>query len=329
MSNPSIALFALGASRDLGARIANCLGVCLAPHEEREFEDGEHKARTLDSVRGRDVYVVQSLYGEPAQSPNDKLIRLLFFLGSLRDAGARHLTAVIPYLCYARKDAKTQPRDPVATRYVGQLFESIDLNRAVVLDVHNLPAFQNAFRIATEHIPTTSLFADHLARTLRGEANVTVVSPDPGGFKRADRLREALTRRLGHDVRLAFMEKARAKGRLSTGRLVGDVAGGTAVIIDDIIASGSTLAAAAEACRAQGSTRVIAAASHALFLEPANQLFASDAIARIMVTDSVPPFRLDPQLVRAKLDVVSIAPLLAEVIARLHSDGSLVDLLDA
>ncbi len=328
MTVSALALFAPASAQALGSRLAEKLEVPLAALEEREFEDGEHKARALESVRERDAYVVQSLHGDERQTPNDKLVRLLFLLGALRDAGARRVTAVVPYLCYARKDARTQPRDPVATRYVGQLFEAIGLDRIVVLDVHNAAAFQNAFRIKAEHLSTSALFADHLAPLLGAAAGVAVVSPDPGGFKRADRLRAALTRRLGREVRLAFMEKTRSQGRLSIGRLVGDVAGCTTVIVDDIIASGSTLAAAAQACRMQGSTRVLAAASHGLFVGPANQVLASDALERIFVTDSVPPFRLDPQLIAARLEFVSVVPLLAEVITRLHRGGSLVDLLE-
>ena len=110
------------------------------------------------NVRGRDVYVIQSLYGDPKQSVNDKLVRLLFFLGALRDASAGHLTAIIPYLAYARKDRKSKVRDPVTTRYVATLFEAVGTDCVVTLDVHNLAAFQNAFRCRTEHLEAVALF---------------------------------------------------------------------------------------------------------------------------------------------------------------------------
>ena len=138
-------LFALGATRPHGDAIARRLGLELSPHEEREFEDGEHKSRPLISVRGRDVYVIHSLYGDREQSANDKLVRLLFFLGALRDASAGRVTAIVPYLAYARKDRKSKPRDPVTTRYVASLFEAVGTDRVVTLDVHNLAAFQNAY----------------------------------------------------------------------------------------------------------------------------------------------------------------------------------------
>ena len=124
MTTPRLCLFALEASHELGAAIAAALGQPLAAHEERDFEDGEHKTRPLDDVAGADVYVVQSLHGGPAESANDKLCRLLFFIGALKDAGAARVTAVTPYLCYARKDRRTKPNDPVTTRYVAALFEA-------------------------------------------------------------------------------------------------------------------------------------------------------------------------------------------------------------
>jgi ribose-phosphate pyrophosphokinase len=123
MTRGEMALFGLNASLDFTECVSAHLGVPLSPHEEREFEDGEHKARPLVSVRGCDVFVIQSLYGDARQSVNDKLCRLLFFIGALRDASAERITAVIPYLCYARKDRQSKSRDPVTTRYVAALLK--------------------------------------------------------------------------------------------------------------------------------------------------------------------------------------------------------------
>jgi len=320
-------LFALNATRELAARVAQHLGGALEPHEEREFEDGEHKARPLVNVRDRDVYVLQSLYGDAGASVNDKLVRLLFFLGALRDAAAARVTALVPYLGYARKDARTQPRDPVTTRYVAALFEAVGADCVATLEVHNLAAFQNAFRCRTEHLDTAALFARYFAELLRDEERVAVVSPDAGGVKRAERLRRALGSLRQAEAPLAFMEKARAKGVLTAGKLVGDVAGSAAVIVDDLISTGSTLAYAARACRAAGARRVYAAAAHGLFVGDANRVLTAGDLEKIIVTDSVPPFRLDPALVREKLVLVSVAGLFAEAVRRLHEGGSLVELL--
>jgi ribose-phosphate pyrophosphokinase len=183
-------LFALQASADLGAAVAAALGQALATHEEREFEDQEHKARPLENVRGADVYVLQSLHSGPQQSANDKLCRLLFFIGALKDAGAARVTALTPYLCYARKDRRTKANDPVTTRYVASLFEAVGTDAVVTLDVHNPAAFENAFRQPTIALTALPLFVDYLKGS--AEHKICVVSPDAGGAKRADLLHEAL-----------------------------------------------------------------------------------------------------------------------------------------
>jgi len=327
MSGSAPELFALNSSRDYGERVARHLGRPLAAHEEREFEDGEHKARPLVNVRQRDVFVLQSLYGDAEASVNDKLCRLLFFIGALRDAAAATVTAVVPYLCYARKDRKTQPRDPVTTRYVATLFEAVGTHRIVTMDVHNLMAYQNAFRCRTEHLEATPLFVHHFAASV-GDGEVTVVSPDPGGVKRAERFQAALGRRLGRPVASAFVEKYRAGGVVSGEALIGPVQDRIAIILDDLISTGGTLVRAATACRAHGAHQVFAAATHGLFMGNAGALLRETAIDQIVVADTVPPFRLDPRVIGSRVAVLDSTPLVAEAIRRLHSGGSLVELLD-
>lgn len=321
-------LFALQASRPFGEGIARELGVPLAAHEEREFEDGEHKARPLVNVRGRDVYVIHSLHGDATQSANDKLVRLLFFAGALKDAAAARVTAIVPYLAYARKDRKSKPRDPVTTRYVAALFEAVGTDCVVTLDVHNLAAFQNAFRCRTEHLEAAPLFVAHLAPLLEG-ADVAVVSPDAGGIKRAEQLRLRLAAALRKAPSAAFAEKYRSEGVVSGEAFVGDVAGRVAIIVDDLIAAGSTVARTAQACRERGAARVFAAASHGVFAGPANGVLARCPVERIVVTDSIPLTRVTDPALRAKLTVVSTAALFAEAIKRMHAGGSLVELSGA
>ncbi len=314
------------ATRELGAAIAGALGVELAPLEEREFEDGEHKARPLTSVRGRDAYLVQSLHGGPAASPADKLCRLLFLAGALRDAGAGRVTAVIPYLAYARKDRRTQQRDPITTRYVAQLIEAVGIERVVVVDVHNLAAFENAFRCPTVHLEARPLFVAHLLPQLR-QREVVVVSPDAGGVKRAELLREALALALGAEVALAFLEKRRRGGVLSgEDAVVGSVERRSVVIVDDLISTGSTLARAARACRARGAAAVHAVVTHGLFTGEAERTLTGAGCERLVVTNTVPPFRLAPPMVATHLTVLDIAPLLAEAIRRLHGAEPLAGL---
>jgi ribose-phosphate pyrophosphokinase len=319
-------LFALNASQSLGQRIADALQLPLSDHIERAFDDGEHKARPLVSVRGRDVFVIHSLYADDAQSVNDKLCRLLFFLGAVKDAAPERVTAVVPHLCYARKDRQTTPRDPVTTRYVARLFEAMDVDRVVTMDVHNLSAYQNAFRCATEHLEARGLFINHFAAQLDGE-DVVVVSPDVGGIKRVEHFREGLSTVLGCDVPMAYVEKKRSGGVVSGGTLVGDVDGSTALILDDLISTGSTIAQAAMACQQGGAEAVYAAATHGLFAGDAPSKLGLDALDGLVVTDTIPPFRLEGTPVRDEVEVLSTVGLFAEAIQRMHTGGSLVDLM--
>jgi len=327
MKSSEIAVFALEGTREFGERLCARLGLTLSLHEERDFEDGEHKIRPLVSVRGQDVFVIHSLYGDRRQSMNDKLCRMLFFIGALRDASAGRITAVVPYLCYARKDRKSKSRDPVTTRYVAALFEAVGTDRVVVMDVHNLAAFQNAWRIPSDHLEAKNLFVDHFLPLVQGE-EVVVVSPDAGGVKRAEDFRLVLNRRLGREAGSAFMEKYRSAGIVSGAAVVGEVADRTAIIIDDLISSGTTLARSAEACRERGANKVYAAATHGVFVGPAGQAISHPALEKVIITDTIPPFRLDPETVASRLVVLDAAGLLAEAIHRIHTGGSIVELLE-
>jgi ribose-phosphate pyrophosphokinase len=321
----SLRLFALRATNDLGTRIAAALGQPLASHEERDFEDGEHKTRPLGNVRGADVYVVQSLHSGPTESANDKLCRLLFFIGAIKDAGAARVTAVVPYLCYARKDRRTKPGDPVTTRYVASVLEAVGTDAIVTLEVHNPAAFENAFRCPTVTLTAAPLFVDY-AKALSHES-LCVVSPDPGGVKRAELFREALEIAIGKPIGKGFADKHRSAGVVTGDLFVGDVAGATTLIIDDLISTGNTLLRAARAARKAGARRVIALVTHGLFMSGAAEVMADSAIERLVVTDTVPPFRLDAKAPRNKIDTVPAAPLLAETVRRLHQGQALTDLI--
>jgi ribose-phosphate pyrophosphokinase len=328
LADDGLMLFALGPSRPFAELVAQHIGIELAAHEEREFEDGEHKTRPLVSVRGRDVFVLHSLYGDAGQSGNDKLCRLLFFIGALKDAAAARVTAVVPYLAYARKDQKTKPRDPVITRYVAALFEAVGTDAVVTLDVHNLAAFQNAFRCRTEHLDAQHLFAAFCAPLLK-DGEVVVVAPDAGGIKRADQFRQRLAQVLDKPVGAAFAEKHRRSGVVSGDLLAGDVAGKHAVIIDDMVSTGTTLARAASACAERGAASVIAVATHGLFIGDTASVLGTSALRHIVVTDTVPPFRLEEGALKAKVSVVSCTSLLARAIERLHCGESLTDLMES
>jgi ribose-phosphate pyrophosphokinase len=312
-------LFGLDADRGFAAALALALDEGLSPHEDRGFEDGEHKLRPLVDPRGADVYVVSSLYGgaPPADpnSPHDKLLRLLMFIATLREHGAARVSAVVPYLAYARKDRLTKPFDPLTLRYVAQLFEAVGLHQMIVLEAHNVAAFQNAFRCTTLHLEAHRAF-DPLLAEIAAAGPLAVASPDPGGVKRAQLWREALAQRLARPVGFAMVDKRRSAGLVSSDNLVaGDVAGITVLLLDDLIASGDTMKRAALALRQAGARDVVACAAHGLFIEPAAQVLADAAISQLLVTDSVPPFRLPPAgAARAKLRIASAVPLFAQAL---------------
>ena len=320
MSNHRIKLFALGEDRRLTVGVAERLGVDVAPHELRVFADGECKVRPLSNVRGREVFVLASLAATETASVNDALCRLLIFVGALKDAAAARVTAVVPYLCYSRKDRKTKPRDPVSTRYVAQLLEAVGVSQLVTVDVHNPAAFQNAFRIQTETLDAARVFAAPVAAACQTDP-VTVLSPDLGGVHRAETFRRALAAATPGPVGFGFMEKWRSEDVVWGDVLAADVVGKTVVIYDDMISTGVTLARAAAKCKERGAHRVLAAAAHGVFTPGADKALASPALDRVFVTNTVPLPAREGQAFNGKLEVVDAAPLVAHAIESIL-DGS-------
>lgn len=319
-------IFALNSSREFGQLVANGLGMELSAHEEVSFEDGEHKSRTLENVRNQEVFVIQSLYSDNENSVNDKLCRLLFFISSLKDASARRVTAVVPYLCYARKDRKTKSRDPVTTRYIARFFEAAGADHIITIDVHNIQAFQNAFRIPTDHLEARKIFADYLVPIIRNDEAV-IMSPDAGGIKRAQQFQQCIAGRLERQLPLVFMEKFRSSGEVWGEKLAGDVSNKTVIIIDDLISTGGTLARSAAACRHSGAKKVMALATHGLFTGQPDKMFQEDFLHEIAVSNTIPPFRLENTRVKEKVTVLNIAPLFSEAIRCLYEGGSVSGLL--
>ncbi|QHE75037.1 ribose-phosphate diphosphokinase [Hydrogenophaga sp. PBL-H3] len=309
-------IFSLDGGTDLARALSTRLAQPLADFEDRAFEDGEHKWRPLCDPRAQQVFVLASLHGRPDASPHDALCRLLMFIGTLRDHGAARITALVPYLAYARKDRRTQPFDPLALRYVAQMFEAVGTDELVVLDAHNSAALQNAFRVPTQLLEAHQAFQT-VARAIAEHGPCAVASPDPGGVKRAQLWREALETELSQPLGFAVVDKRRRAGQVTGQHLVaGDVEGCTVLLLDDLIASGETMVRAAIALRLAGAREVVAFAAHGLFTGDACLVLGDPAISRVVVTNSVPSFRVPADSALAgKLTVVSAAALFSEAVS--------------
>jgi ribose-phosphate pyrophosphokinase len=325
------ALVALSESRDLAAAVAREADLPVVPIEERPFEGGEFKLRPLESVRGRQVFALQALAGTDDAPAASRLLRLLFLLLGLRDAGADSRVAVLPYFPFARKDRRTQIRDPVTSRYVAELLEAARADCIISLDVHNPAAFDNAFRVPTIHLTALPLLADHFARAISAGAGLTVVSPDVGGIKRAQIFRELIAGRTGREIDLAFIEKRRAKGNVSSGRLAGEVAGRAVIVVDDLCATGGTLIRAAETCRRAGAVASHVAVTHTPLAAGLEALMAAEPITSITVTDSVgiafPATRSPPD--SGKLVTLSVAALIGQTLRRMVTGKPIAPLLES
>ncbi len=311
MTSQKPLIFLLEDEGDFASGLTQALRWPLAPLELRKFEDSEHKLRPQVSVRNRDVYLVCRVTGQPGLSTNDSLMRLLFFIATVRDLGADRVTAVVPYLPFARKDRRTKPRDPLTLRYLAQLFEAVGPDRLVTVDAHNQAAVESAFRCEVIHLEARDALAG-AALNLSGDLPLTVLSPDIGGVKRAERLAERLAVLCGQTVPLAFMEKRRSEGVVGGEAVVGELAGRCVLLVDDLIASGTTLRRAVDACQRAGAARVIAGVTHGLFAEGAAALLEHPALERLLVTDSIPP-----RLSSAAIQVLPLAAQLARTIRAL------------
>jgi ribose-phosphate pyrophosphokinase len=315
-------LCSLSESRELASEIATRARITVLPIEERPFEEGEFKLRPLDTVRGRTIFVVQTLAGSADAPVAQRLVRLLFLLFGLRDAGAARVIALLPYLTFARKDRRTQPRDPVNTRYVAQLLESTGVTSLVCLDVHNPAALDNSFRIPVDHLSALPMFVRHVAEHVPSDS-LAVASPDVGGVKRAQIFREMLSRQIARDVDLVFIEKRRAQGVVSGGTVVGSVAGRSVIVLDDLCASGQTLIRAASALKSAGASAVHVAFTHAPLARGVAALAACESIDSILTTDSTGAAAIGHD----RLTELHVAPLFAEAVSRMVSGAPLAPLL--
>lgn len=333
-------IFGLNGSHEFAGRIANNLMLKLSTHIEEEFSDGEVYARSDENIRGDDVYVISSLYEDQQNSVGDKIVTLLHFISSLKDASAGHVTAVIPYLAYARQDRKTESRAPIGTKSTAKLIEAAGADRLMTMDIHNLAALQNAFRIPTDNLEAKNLFVDFLTNTSKGYAkkskvgfldeelpeNITILSPDSGGMGRCRRFRTSLERRLKrmNSIELAYLDKERLSGDEAQGdKIVGNVKNRDVIILDDMIASGKTIKISSEAVEKHGGRVFAVCATHGLFTGNAQDNLQN--IRNLIITNTINPFRLKS---KDNLCMISTDRMFAEAIKRTSEGGSISELLE-
>jgi ribose-phosphate pyrophosphokinase len=307
-ARPGWLLFAGRSNPALAERIAEGLGTRCGPLELETFANGETYCRFGESVRGADVVLVQSC----SPPVNDHLVELLLLVHAARLASARRITAVLPWLPYSRQDKKSRSREPISARLVADLLEAAGVDRVVVMDLH-AGQIQGFFHVPVDHVTALPLFVERFRRLAR-EHPLVAVSPDLGRVKLARRL----AGQLGAD--LAVVTKTRPGHDLAAAaEVIGDVRGKVALLGDDMIVTGGTLVAAAEALLAAGALEVRAFATHGLFAGGALERLAASPLAEVAVTDTV----LLPRPLPPGLEVVSVAGLLAETIETVISDRSL------
>jgi ribose-phosphate pyrophosphokinase len=273
-----------------------------------EWKNGETRVKLDENVRGSDVFVIQSI-----SNPVDHhLMELLLIIDALRRASADRITAVIPYYGYAKQEKKTSGREPISAKLVANLIVTAGAHRVLTLDLH-APAIEGFFDIPVDHLRATPLLARRWRHVMAG-ADVVAVSPDAGGVARADDFRA----RVG--APLAIISKRHPHpDATEVLEMVGDVDGKTCVIIDDMISTAGTLVEAAELLRARGAADIHAAATHGIFAGDAISLIERSPISKVFITDTIP---LPAGSVPAMLETITVAPLLAEAIMRIHKDLS-------
>jgi ribose-phosphate pyrophosphokinase len=305
-------VFSGRANEPLARRICSLLDVPLGDAKVDNFADGEIRVVINENVRGQDVFVVQS-----TPPPAESLLELLLMIDALRRASADRVTAVIPYYGYARQDRKDKPRVPLSAKLIANLLTRAGVDRVLTMDLH-AEQIQAFFDIPVDHLFSAPVLIEYFRRS--AVANLVVVAPDTG---RANRAR-GFARRLGDDVPIAIIDKRRPRpNELEVHNVVGEVAGQNALIFDDMIDTGGTLLNAAAALLKHGASAVSAVATHGVFSRDAVARIAASPLKEVIVTDTI---EQRPERRHDRIRVLSVSPLLAEAILRIHRGESVSSL---
>lgn len=313
-------IFSGTAHREFAERISRELNVPLSDLKHYKFADGELGVSLNDSVRGADVFIVQ-----PTCNPvNDNIMQLLIMTDAMKRASAHYVNAVIPYFGYARQDRKAKPREPITAKLIANLLVHGGIDRVITADLH-AGQIQGFFDIPVDHLTGMKLLAGHFKTQLyeelsRGE--VVVVSPDVGGVARARKFAVML------NTDIAIVDKRRSYDLQNVSEvmdIVGNIKGRIAILVDDIIDTAGTICHAADGLKERGCSRVLACATHAVLSDPAIARIEASAIERLVFSDTIP---IPAEKRSAKIEQLSIAPMFAEAIRRVHEEISISSMSD-
>ncbi len=303
-------IFSGNANPELAGRIAQILDIPLGDMVVSRFSDGEVQVSIKESVRGTDVFLIQ-----PTCPPvNEHLVELLVMLDAFRRGSAERIVAVLPYYGYARQDRKARGREPITAKLVANLITVAGADRVLAVDLHT-DQLQGFFDIPVDHLPARRIMAEYFRSVGLGGEDTVIVSPDVGGVDEVKRMADEL------DASIAIIAKRRPRPNTSeVMEIIGDLDGKRAVMLDDMIDTAGTMCVGARALRERGAVTVIAAATHSVLSGPAVERLNTDAIDSLVTTDTI---ALDASRRLPKQVTLSVAPLLAEAIHRIHHSASI------
>ena len=307
-------IFTGNANPDLARQIAAYLGTTVGDSVVNRFNNGEIQVMINESVRGKDIFIVQPTCGPIV---NDNVMELLIMADAFKRASANHITAVIPYYGYARQDRKARGREPITAKLMADLLETAGITRVVTIDLH-AAQIQGFFNIPFDHMPGGPLLAEYIKE--KNLENMVVVSPDLGGVSRARGFAEIL------NAPMAIIDKRRPEpGVAEVMNLIGNVEGKNCILVDDMVDTAGSLTEGARALKKFGANEIYACCTHPILTDPALSRIAQSDITELVVTNTIP---LAPAKKHPKIKVLSIAPILAETILRIYNDWSVSQLFD-
>lgn len=306
INTKNIAIFAGSASLDLAGKIAEALGMNLGDMQVEHFADGEFSVYYKDSIRGKDVFLVQSTYPS-----SDNLMELLLMVDAAKRASAHYIAAVIPYFGWARQDRKDKPRVSIGAKLMADLLSTAGVTRVITMDLH-ADQIQGFFNVPVDHLYASMVFIDYLRKTSDLE-NTVIATPDVGGAKRANSYAKFL------GVPMVICHKSRAKANeVAEMTIIGDVTGKDVILVDDIVDTAGTICKAADLMMSNGARSVRAVASHAVLSDPATERINASSLKEMIFTDSIPLRKQSD-----KLHIVSVANVFAEAISRVINHESI------